>query len=71
MIEKTIDQAQEREGDKLINCRWKEGCNIVIIFTKRDQEFFAEKGYNEPAYCVTNGHRAKVKAAREARGNAR
>ena len=37
-------------ADREIKCA-EAGCEDTRLFTERDQEFFAEKGYKDPKYC--------------------
>lgn len=62
MLEATKDQANPREGDEIINCR-TEGCDIVVIFTSRDKEFFEKNGWTRPARCKK--HREEFKRQRK------
>ncbi len=50
--------------DEEIQCAQK-GCGEIRLFTVKDQESYAEKGYQPPRYCRT--HSAQRRAAREAR----
>jgi len=43
-------------GDVAIDCSVN-GCSNVIVFTKRDQEFFAKKEWPKPRRCSV--HRQK------------
>ncbi len=38
----------EEKKDKLIVCK---DCGKEFVFPVRDQEFYAEKGFSEPARC--------------------
>lgn len=61
MIEGTQDNINPREGDQVINCSYL-NCEIAIIFTPRDQQFFQDKGWGKPRYCKK--HREQVRAER-------
>jgi len=50
-------------ADKNLKCK---GCSAEFVFTERDQEFYAEKGFSEPQSCPAC--RAKRKAERNSGG---
>lgn len=51
--------------DKKLLCS---DCGNEFIFTKKDQEFFAKKGFTDPKRCIPCRRRKKTeRMAREAR----
>jgi hypothetical protein len=56
-----MDEMQE--GDKVIKCV---DCRTEFIFTKGEQEFYAQKGFGEPKRCKVCRPKARAKFEKKA-----
>lgn len=63
MIEGRLEELKASEGEEIIKCR-EQGCDLSMLFTQRDRDFFAQNGWDgKPSRCKQ--HRAENKARRE------
>lgn len=57
--------------DQKLNCSWNTAggiCGSEFVWTAKDQEFYAERGFTKPKYC--REHREARRAAQQEREGA-